>query len=42
MKHVCFALCLLVGVGFVSPGASQNPTTVPPELVDELARAEAK
>ena len=42
MKHARFVLCLLMGWGAVGTGASQDPASAPPELLDQLARAEAK
>jgi hypothetical protein len=42
MKHARFVLSLLMGLGSVGTGASQDPASAPPELVDQLARAEAK
>jgi hypothetical protein len=42
MNHARVALCLLMGFGFVSTAASQEPASAPPELLDQLVRAEAK
>ena len=41
MKHTLLVLCLLIGVGFVGTGSSQDPASVTDPL-DQLARAEAK